>query len=219
MSCSAALFSGLFLAVSVATLVLLRVRIVFVDTIYAVLSHRQRQHRRVAAGLDDEDPRTQSRRMQAWSHGAEGFTSNGRRGGLHENRRDEDLLAWATALSERDARPRPGGENMGGGGGRGRPMYIRPFQLPQEPAPISLPEHLLRESESSKMLLSLYCYYRRNTDYLLVPACSYYNCPQTASAASAVILSAPRLFVQRSLTTIYDISLCRAHLHRSQSAR
>lgn len=157
-SCSAALFSGLFLAVSVATLMLLRVRFVFVDTMYAVLSHRQRQRRRVAAGLDDEDPRTQSRRMQAWSHDGEGYTTNGLRGALRVNRRDEELLAWAIALSERDARPRPGGENMGGGDGRGRPMYIRPLQPPQEPAPISLPEHLLRESESSQTLLSLYYY-------------------------------------------------------------
>lgn len=168
MYCSSALFVVLFLAVSGAALVLMRGRIVFMGTIYAVLAHRRRQRHRVAPGLDEENPRSLSRRLQAWSHDSEERTANAN-GRMRRNQRDLEaefeaqLIAWTEALSASEARPRPGGS------GGGRAMYIRPSQPPQEPAPVSLPAHLQRKdimmhaSSTSRIAAVFYSVIRPNT--------------------------------------------------------
>ena len=110
------------------------------------LSYRRRRTR---PAFDPEDPvALHRRRLQAWTHQLDG--RHGGRGGVDEGigwqrrQRSEalsedeaELIAWVTAMSERD---RDADERRGQG--RGRMRFSRPLEPPQAPAPAALPAHL-----------------------------------------------------------------------------
>jgi len=113
-------------------------------------AHR-RDRRRTHPNADPEIPRVPrqpSLRFHAWHHNADGH-EHAHQNALphHLSRQETELIAWVTALSERDLRA--GGESRnggrgGGGRGRGIEMFQRvgSYQPPQQPALVSLPEHL-----------------------------------------------------------------------------
>ena len=109
-----------------------------------LLNYRRRRTRPV---FDPEDPVALHRmRIQAWTHqldgrpGGRGHTQE--RTGWQQRQRGDvlsadeaELIAWVTAMSERDMdeRRRPG---------RAPTRSARPLEPPQAPPPVSLPAHL-----------------------------------------------------------------------------